>query len=47
MSSADYRNATFYGAHTNNYTAADRPDSGKIDKIIVHVTQGSWSGAIN
>lgn len=44
---ADYENATFYGAAANNYTAADRPGSDKIDKVIVHVTQGSWSGAIN
>jgi N-acetyl-anhydromuramyl-L-alanine amidase AmpD len=47
MSSADYRNATFYGAYTKNHTAADRPGSDVIDKIIVHVTQGSWSGALN
>lgn len=47
MSSADYSNSTYYGADGNNYTVADRPGSHEIDKIVVHVTQGSWSSAIN
>lgn len=47
MSIQDYSNARWYGAHSNNYTAANRPDSSVIDKVIVHVTQGSWSSAIN
>jgi N-acetyl-anhydromuramyl-L-alanine amidase AmpD len=44
---ADYSGATWYGASSYNYTAANRPSSNRIDKIIVHVTQGSWSSAIN
>lgn len=47
MSSADYPNATWYGAYKGNYTSANRPDSHEIDKIIVHVVQGSFSSAIN
>ena len=39
--------ATWYGASSYNYTAANRPSSNRIDKIIIHVTQGSWSSAIN
>lgn len=47
MASADYQNATFYGADPNNFTAASRPGSDVIDKIVIHVTEGSWSSAIN
>jgi N-acetyl-anhydromuramyl-L-alanine amidase AmpD len=47
MSASDYQDATFYGAHQNNYSVADRPASKQIDKIIIHVTQGSFSSAIN
>jgi N-acetyl-anhydromuramyl-L-alanine amidase AmpD len=34
-------------AHSNNYTVANRPYTHLIDKIIIHVTQGSWSSALN
>jgi N-acetyl-anhydromuramyl-L-alanine amidase AmpD len=47
MASGEYPNFTFYEASSYNYTVANRPSSNPIDKIIVHVTQGSWSGAIN
>jgi N-acetyl-anhydromuramyl-L-alanine amidase AmpD len=46
----DYWDSTSYlyqPASSNNYTAANRPYSDLIDKIIIHVTQGSWSSAIN
>lgn len=43
----DYSGSTFYGAYSGNYTAANRPTSNKIDKIVIHVMQGSWSSAIN
>ncbi len=36
-----------YPASPNNYTRAYRPYTHRIDKIIIHVTQGSWSSAIN
>lgn len=47
MAAGDYPDSTFYGASSNNYSAANRPSSNPIDKIIIHVTQGSWSSAIN
>jgi N-acetyl-anhydromuramyl-L-alanine amidase AmpD len=45
--SSDYTLAAFRGADPNNYTPANRPYSIPIDKIIIHVTQGSWTSAIN
>ncbi|MDP9437269.1 MAG: N-acetylmuramoyl-L-alanine amidase [Actinomycetota bacterium] len=47
MSSADYPGATWYGAHPNNYTDANRPGSDPINKIVIHVVQGSFSSTIN
>lgn len=44
-----YAGSTWYGAHPNNYYDG-RTYRGKthdIDKIVVHVTQGSWSGSLN
>ncbi len=46
QSGADYGRATFYGA-SDNYTPANRPGSNPINKVVIHVTQGSWSSAIN
>lgn len=37
----------WYPANSHNYTASNRPHSNPIGKIIIHVTQGSWSSAIN
>lgn len=36
----------WYPAHSNNFTTANR-DEATIDYIVVHVTQGSWSSALN
>lgn len=47
MATPDYSGSTWYGAYSGNYTSASRPSSNPINKIIVHVTQGSWSSAIN
>jgi N-acetyl-anhydromuramyl-L-alanine amidase AmpD len=47
MSGSDYSGAAWYGAHPNNYTVADRPSSHQINKVVIHVVQGSWSSAIN
>ena len=33
-------------AHRSNYTRANRA-APQIDRIVIHVTQGSWSSAIN
>lgn len=43
--SDQYPGSTWYGAHANNFQYASRPPT--IDRIVVHVTQGSWSSAIN
>jgi N-acetyl-anhydromuramyl-L-alanine amidase AmpD len=45
--SSDYASANFYPAAFANYTAANRPYSNLINKIVIHVAQGSWSSAIN
>ncbi len=34
-------------ANSNNYTVADRPISNLVDKILIHISQGSWSSALN
>ena len=44
---SDYAASTFNGADPNNYTTANRPYSNPINKIVIHVTQGSWASAIN
>ena len=46
QAAADYSRATFYGASSNNYTTASR-GAAQINKIVIHVTQGSWSSAIS
>ncbi len=45
--SAGYPNAVWYPASSNNYSGANRPYSNPINKIIIHVTQGSWSATVN
>ena len=47
MATPDYSGSTWYGAYSGNYTDASRPGSNPINKVIIHVTQGSWSSAIN
>jgi N-acetyl-anhydromuramyl-L-alanine amidase AmpD len=47
MAMTDSANYVYLPANSNNYTPADRPNSAVIDKIIIHVAQGSWSGALN
>lgn len=46
MATADYPRATWYGASSSNYSTASR-GAAQIDTIVIHVTQGSWSSAIN
>jgi N-acetyl-anhydromuramyl-L-alanine amidase AmpD len=43
----NYAAAAWYPAVSANYTPSNRPSSNLIDKIVIHVTQGSWVGAIN
>lgn len=47
QAAGDYPNSTFYGAASGNYTAANRPYSHRINKIVIHVAQGSWSGTLD
>lgn len=47
MARPDYGRSRWYGAYGGNYSDANRESSHNINKVIVHVTQGSWSSAIN
>lgn len=47
MATADYRKAAWRPAYSGNYTNADRERSHKLDMIVIHVVQGSYSGAIS
>ncbi len=56
MARPDYGRATWYGAASGNYMAASRPSHytyngtrypAPINKVIIHVVQGSWSSALN
>jgi hypothetical protein len=41
----DYGGSTWYGASSRNYSNASRPPT--INKIIIHVAQGSYAGTLN
>lgn len=43
----DYRGASWHGAAGANYTNANRERSHYIDRLIVHVVQGTVSSAVN
>lgn len=47
QAAGEFPGSVFYGAHPNNYTVANREASHNINKIIIHVAQGSYSSAIN
>ena len=47
QSTGDYSGSTWYGTNGNNYSNSNREATYDINKIVIHVTQGSWSGAIN
>ncbi|GAB3622601.1 hypothetical protein GCM10027418_06830 [Mariniluteicoccus endophyticus] len=40
-------NAIWVPASTSNYTVANRPSSNAIKYVVMHVTQGSYAGAIS
>ncbi|MEU0688864.1 N-acetylmuramoyl-L-alanine amidase [Streptomyces uncialis] len=42
----DYPTAQSAPASTSNYTASSRPDSYAIDRVIIHVTQETWSDTL-
>ncbi|WP_067175344.1 golvesin C-terminal-like domain-containing protein [Microtetraspora niveoalba] len=45
--SADYPPANWVAASSSNYTASSRPSSYAIDRVVIHVTQGSYAGSIS
>ncbi|HYF78212.1 MAG TPA: N-acetylmuramoyl-L-alanine amidase [Symbiobacteriaceae bacterium] len=45
--STDYGPALWAPANSGNYTAANRESDYNINYVIIHVTQGSYSGAIS
>ena len=44
QSASDYRRATWRPAHGSNYTNASREKSHNINKIVLHIGEGSYSG---
>ncbi|QKW29523.1 N-acetylmuramoyl-L-alanine amidase [Streptomyces seoulensis] len=42
----DFGSARWVGASPANYREADRPDDYPIDRVVVHVTQGSFTSAV-
>ncbi|MFJ6836694.1 N-acetylmuramoyl-L-alanine amidase [Streptomyces sp. NPDC091209] len=42
----DFRGARWVAASAANWRRADRPDDYPIDRVVVHVTQGSFAGAV-
>ncbi|WP_329430082.1 N-acetylmuramoyl-L-alanine amidase [Streptosporangium sp. NBC_01495] len=43
----DYPPAHWAPAHSSNYAVSNRPSSDAIDRIVIHVAQGSYSGTIS
>ncbi|KOV75177.1 amidase [Streptomyces sp. NRRL WC-3723] len=42
----DYPAAEWQAASTSNYTASDRPDDYAIDRVIIHVTQETYTDTL-
>ncbi|MFJ6083383.1 N-acetylmuramoyl-L-alanine amidase [Streptomyces sp. NPDC092369] len=42
----DFRGALWVAASSANFRWADRPDDYAIDRVIIHVTQGSYASAV-
>ncbi|MBB4942016.1 hypothetical protein FHR32_006402 [Streptosporangium album] len=43
----DYPGAHWAAASSSNYAVSNRPTSNVIDRIVIHVTQGSYAGTIS
>ncbi|WP_433238091.1 N-acetylmuramoyl-L-alanine amidase [Streptosporangium sp. CA-135522] len=43
----DYSGAHWVPASSSNYAVSSRPSSDVIDRIVIHVTQGSYAGTIS
>ncbi|MET9891500.1 N-acetylmuramoyl-L-alanine amidase [Streptomyces sp. NPDC006465] len=42
----DFRGAQWVAASAANWRRADRPDDYSIDRVVIHVTQGSFASAV-
>ncbi|MEV5383348.1 N-acetylmuramoyl-L-alanine amidase [Streptomyces sp. NPDC052721] len=42
----DFRGARWVGASTANYRLADRPSDYRVDRVVIHVTQGGYASAV-
>ncbi|MFE1880650.1 N-acetylmuramoyl-L-alanine amidase [Streptomyces diastatochromogenes] len=42
----DFRGARWVAASPANYRRADRPDDYRIDRVVIHVTQGGYASAV-
>ncbi|MDH6700305.1 N-acetylmuramoyl-L-alanine amidase [Streptomyces sp. MAA16] len=42
----DFRGALWTAASSGNFRWAERPDDYRIDRVIIHVTQGSYQSAV-
>ncbi len=47
QATGDYPGSTWYGNGGSNYTNSNREATYDINTIVIHVTQSSWSSAIN
>ncbi|GAA1641006.1 hypothetical protein GCM10009733_042560 [Nonomuraea maheshkhaliensis] len=47
VASPDYPPAAWVAASSSNYRVSDRETSYNIDKVVIHVTQGSYAGTIS
>ncbi|MGQ5259810.1 N-acetylmuramoyl-L-alanine amidase [Micromonospora sp. ZYX-F-536] len=45
--STDYGPAAWAPASTSNYTVASRPGSHPVNRVVIHMTQGSYAGSIS
>ncbi|MFI6740956.1 N-acetylmuramoyl-L-alanine amidase, partial [Nonomuraea sp. NPDC050451] len=45
--STDYPSAAWAPAHSSNYAVSNRPTSDAIDRIVIHVAQGTYAGTID
>ncbi|WP_248965108.1 golvesin C-terminal-like domain-containing protein [Sphaerisporangium perillae] len=43
----DYPDGSWVAASSSNYTASSRPSAYAIDRVVIHVTQGSYAGTIS
>ncbi|AWS46569.1 N-acetylmuramoyl-L-alanine amidase [Streptosporangium sp. 'caverna'] len=45
--SPDYPNGSWVAASSGNYVVSNRPTSNTIDRVVIHMTQGSYAGTIS